>query len=64
MHLMKLQSLQFEVAMQHEREQQVRAIESDIVDINGIMRELSSMVCEQGEIVGEFIYFFLMKLYY
>lgn len=44
--------MEFELAMQQEREQQVRVLESDIVNINEIMRTLSSMVAEQGTIIS------------
>lgn len=39
--------------MHMEREQRIHQLESDIIDINEIMRDLSSMVTAQGEIVGE-----------
>lgn len=48
----KLQDLEFETAMNLEREQRVKQLESDIIDINEIMRDLSSMVTAQGDIVG------------
>ena len=38
--------------MQVEREQRVRQLETDIIDINEVMRDLSAMVHTQGEIVG------------
>ena len=41
--------------MQLEREQSVRQLESDIIDINDIMKDLSSMVAEQGEVVGMYL---------
>lgn len=37
--------------MQLEREQRVHQLESDIIDINEIMRDLSAMVHTQGEMV-------------
>ena len=39
--------------MLQEREQSVRALEADIININEIMRELSSLVSAQGEVVGK-----------
>lgn len=39
--------------MHAEREERVRQLEGDIIDINEIMRDLSSMVVEQGQIIGE-----------
>lgn len=43
--------LEFETAMHLEREQRVKQLESDIIDINEIMRDLSSMVTAQGDVV-------------
>lgn len=48
------QDLEFETAMQSEREELMRTIEADIIDINEIMRDLSSMVTAQGEVIGKF----------
>lgn len=39
--------------MHAEREERVRQLEGDIIDINEIMRDLSSMVVEQGQMIGE-----------
>ncbi|XP_064105058.1 t-SNARE domain-containing protein 1-like [Macrobrachium nipponense] len=47
----EIQDLEFETAMQLEREQRVHQLESDIIDINEIMRDLSAMVHTQGEMV-------------
>ncbi|KAL1505218.1 hypothetical protein ABEB36_004832 [Hypothenemus hampei] len=49
--LQKTRELQFEQEMLIEREETVKKIESDILDINQIMRELGSMVHEQGETI-------------
>lgn len=43
----------FEQDMLLERETRVRQIESDILDINQIMRELGSLVHTQGEVIGK-----------
>ncbi|XP_066986452.1 syntaxin-7-like isoform X1 [Macrobrachium rosenbergii] len=48
----EIQDLEFETAMQLEREQRVHQLESDIIDINEIMRDLSAMVHTQGEMVA------------
>ncbi|XP_071515637.1 syntaxin-12 [Panulirus ornatus] len=47
----EIQDLVFENAMQMEREQRIHQLESDIIDINEIMRDLSSMVTAQGEVI-------------
>ncbi|KAG0714068.1 Syntaxin-12 [Chionoecetes opilio] len=47
----QLEDLEFESAMHLEREQRVQRLESDIIDINEIMRDLSSMVTAQGDVV-------------
>lgn len=44
--------LQFEHTMMLEREQRVKQIEADVLDVNQIMRELSSLVNQQGENIG------------
>lgn len=41
--------------MQSEREERMRAIEVDIIDINEIMRDLSAMVTAQGEVIGKLL---------
>jgi len=45
------EQLEFEQGMLIEREQRIREIESDILDVNSIMRELGTMVHEQGEVI-------------
>lgn len=45
------QSLQFEQDMLLEREQRFRQIEADVLDVNQIMKELSSLTQQQGELV-------------
>lgn len=47
--------MEFETAMQSEREERMRAIEVDIIDINEIMRDLSAMVTAQGEVIGKLL---------
>ncbi|CAG9763041.1 unnamed protein product [Ceutorhynchus assimilis] len=43
--------MQFEQEMMLEREERVKQIEGDVLDINQIMRELGSMVHDQGQTV-------------
>lgn len=45
--------LRFEKDMMEERERRVRLIEDDVLDINGIMADLNSLVNLQGESIGE-----------
>jgi hypothetical protein len=45
--------LEFEQEMLLEREQRINQIESNILDVNEIMRELGAMVHEQGDIVSK-----------
>lgn len=47
------QNLQFDQSMLKEREQRVRQIEDDVLDINQIMRELNTLIYQQGENIGE-----------
>lgn len=49
-----VRDMTFEQDMLLERESRVKQIESDILDINQIMRELGSMVHLQGETIGKF----------
>ena len=45
----------FEQEMLLERETNIKQIEADILDVNEIMRELSSMVYEQREMTSKFL---------
>lgn len=45
--------LDFEREMMLERERRIKQIEEDVLDVNEIMRELGTMVHDQGEVVGE-----------
>lgn len=47
--LKQLKEVEFEQQMLIEREQRIQQIESDMIDVNQIMKELSAMVHEQGE---------------
>ena len=50
------QTLQFEQSMLKEREQRVRQIEEDVLDVNQIMRELNTLINQQGEVIGKCIH--------
>lgn len=60
----KRDDLEFEKGMMVERATRVHQMESDIVDINEIMRDLNVLVHQQSENIGEYskycfvIYFF------
>lgn len=47
------QNLEFEQGMNLEREQRVREIEADVLDINSVMRELNVLITIQGEHIGK-----------
>lgn len=47
------QQLEFEQGLLLERENRIRQIETDIVDVNDIMKELANLVSEQGVAVGK-----------
>lgn len=53
MQVQKTRELAFEQDLLQERETRVRQIESDILDLNQIMRDLGSLVHEQGENIGK-----------
>lgn len=55
-------NLQFEQDMLIERENNVREIEANVLDVNQIMRELNSLINQQGEAVGKLNSFFLFFL--
>ncbi|CAL4173141.1 unnamed protein product, partial [Meganyctiphanes norvegica] len=57
-----LADMEFETAMALEKEQRVRQLEGDMLDINQIMRDLSSMVVAQGEIIGWFYVKYCFRL--
>lgn len=46
------EELEFEQEMLQERERRIREIESDMIDVNQIFRDLATMVHEQGETLG------------
>ncbi|XP_022185155.1 syntaxin PEP12 [Nilaparvata lugens] len=48
----EIRDLEFEQGMILEREQQVRRIENEIIDVNQIMRELGSVVYQQAESIN------------
>lgn len=50
--LQELKEVESEQQMLLEREQQMMQIESDMIDVNQIMKELSTMVQAQGETIG------------
>lgn len=52
--LQELKQVEFEQQMLLEREQRINQIESDMIDVNQIMKELSAMVQEQGESISKF----------
>lgn len=47
------QQLEFEQGMAVEREQRVRLIEADVLDVNEIMRDLGILISQQGENIGK-----------
>lgn len=49
---LKQRELEFEAGLLEERTQRIQAIENDVIDVNKIMRDLSAMVQQQGEVVG------------
>jgi t-SNARE domain-containing protein 1 len=47
------QQAEFEQGLLLERENRIRQIETDILDVNDIMKELATLVHEQGTVVGK-----------
>lgn len=48
----KQRQLDFEAGLMEERTERIQAIENNIIDVNQILRMLSSMVHHQGEVIG------------
>ncbi|KFM83626.1 Syntaxin-7A, partial [Stegodyphus mimosarum] len=46
------EELEFEQGLLLEREQRIRQIESDMLDVNQVFRDLAAMVHEQGDYIG------------
>ncbi|CAL1272511.1 unnamed protein product [Larinioides sclopetarius] len=46
------EDLEFEQGLLVEREQRIRQIESDMLDVNKVFLDLAAMVREQGEVIG------------
>lgn len=59
--MQKQGDLQFESEILQEREQRIQQIEADVLDVNQIFRDLSSLVHEQGQTIGEYIMDFLQN---
>ena len=59
--LQELKEVEFEQQMLKEREQRIQQIESDMIDVNQIMKELSAMVHEQGENISKLILYLISK---
>lgn len=57
----KQRELEFEAGLLDERTQRIQAIESDIIDVNAIMRDLSAMVNQQSEAIGKDYIFTVTK---
>lgn len=57
----KQRELEFEAGLLDERTQRIQAIESDIIDVNAIMRDLSAMVHQQGESIGKDYFYTVME---
>lgn len=53
-------TLEFQQGLLLEREDRIKRIEGDILDVNQIMRELAALVHLQGDTIGK--YFFLLIL--
>lgn len=49
----KQADLQFESEILEERDQRIRQIEADVLDVNQIFRDLSSLVHDQGQNIGK-----------
>lgn len=58
---LQMQNGMFENDLLQDRETKIREIEADVLDVNAIMRELSTLVNQQGEQIGKNI--LILKFY-
>lgn len=54
------ENLEFEQGMMVEREQRVQQIEADVLDVNEIMRDLATLINQQGEQIGKILTIFCL----
>jgi len=47
-------TLEFQQGLLLEREDRIKRIEGDILDVNQIMRELAALVHQQGDTIGRY----------
>lgn len=52
-------TLEFQHGLLLEREDRIKRIEGDILDVNQIMRELAALVHQQGDTIGKHPFFTL-----
>jgi len=50
-------TLEFQHGLLLEREDRIKRIEGDILDVNQIMRELAALVHQQGDTIGKHSFF-------
>lgn len=48
-------TLEFQQGLLLEREDRIKRIEGDILDVNQIMRELAALVHQQGDTIGRYL---------
>lgn len=46
----------FQEQVVQELDRAVRQIESDVIDVNEVMKQLNALVVQQGEVIGEFFF--------
>lgn len=49
-------TLEFQQGLLLEREDRIKRIEGDILDVNQIMRELAALVHQQGDTIGRYLF--------
>lgn len=60
---LQIQNGLFENDLFQERQTKIREIEADVLDVNAIMRELSTLVNQQGEHIGWYTFFCFISYY-
>jgi len=55
-------TLEFQQGLLLEREDRIKRIEGDVLDVNQIMRELAALVHQQGDTIGKYFFFLIMTM--
>lgn len=54
-------TLEFQQGLLLEREDRIKRIEGDILDVKQIMRELAALVLQQGDTIGKYFFLYIIN---